>query len=475
MPLRHLLRHEWRLLRADRLLGATLVLFFLLFGYAVFNGATWVRFQEATLSGLAEAGDERARDVAAELRHIAEGGEPSSPFRDPRAPNVLGGQSNARPVGLPPGPLGALAVGQSDLLPFYHDVSIYTSEQAFLQNGEVENPLNLMVGRFDLAFVVVYLLPLLVLALSYNVLSGEREGGTLALTLAQPVSARGVVAAKLLFRALIVLIVAVGASVGGALLTGVEDVGRLALWSGIVSLYALFWLGLAAWVNALGRSSAWNATALIGAWLLVVVVVPASVSLAAGLLHPLPSRVEMISVQREASNAAVNRRSELLARYLEDHPEMAGGVVPDGANTAALAWAATEEVNRRLEEVAATYEERIEAQRRLVGRYRYASPALLTHSALLETAGTGDGRFAHFEAQVRAFADEWRAFFVPSILAGERMTADVVDRLPSFRYREEALARVLQRVLPPLAALLGFTALVAAPAMVRLARVRGAA
>ena len=107
----------------------------------------------------------------------------------------------ATPPRWPPVPLAALAVGQSDLLPYYYDVSIYTNESTFQQNGEVENPLNLMVGRFDLAFVVIYLLPLLVLALSYNVLSEEREQGTLALTLSQPVSARSVVAAKLWFRA----------------------------------------------------------------------------------------------------------------------------------------------------------------------------------------------------------------------------------------------------------------------------------
>lgn len=473
MVLRQILRHEWRLLRADRILGATLGLFLLFFVYALLNGVGWVRFQETTLADLAEAREERSLEVAGELQRIAQGGEPASPFRDPRAPNVLGGQGNAQPVALPPGPLATLAVGQSDLLPFYHDVSIYTNEQSFLQNGEVENPANLMVGRFDLAFVVVYLLPLLVLALGYNVLSGERERGTLALTLSQPVSARAVVGAKLLFRALLVLALALGASVGGGLLAGIQDVGRLALWSAVVGFYVLFWLALAAWVNALGRSSAWNATVLVGAWLLLVVVVPAAVNLTAGLLHPLPSRVEMITVQREASNEAVNRRSELLARYLEDHPEMAGGVVPDGANTAALAWAATEEVNRRLKEVAEGYESRLRSQRALVDRYRFASPALLAHSALLETAGTGDGRFSHFEDQVRGFAEEWRAFFVPSILAGERMTADVLGELPSFTYREEAPREVHARILPPLLTLFLFVALVTAPAVGRLSRIRG--
>jgi len=203
MTLRTVLRNEWRLLRADRALAVVLGVFALLFAYALANGLAWVDFQEETLAAAREGNAERVETLEAELQRIADGGQPSSPFRDPRSPSVLGGPSGAQTAVLDPGPLTALAVGQSDLLPYYYDVSIRTNESSFLQNGEIENPLNLLVGRFDLAFVVVYLLPLLILALSFNVLSGEREQGTLALTLAQPVSARGVVSAKLAFRAIL--------------------------------------------------------------------------------------------------------------------------------------------------------------------------------------------------------------------------------------------------------------------------------
>ena len=104
----------------------------------------------------------------------------------------------------------------------------------------------------------------------------------------------------------------------------------------------------------------------------------------------------------------------------------------------------------------------------------FASPALLAHSALLETAGTGDGRFTRFEEQVRAFVDEFRTFFVPAILAGERTSADVVRRLPCFTDDQDDPVAVRARVLPPLVALLLLMALVAAPALRGLGRVQGA-
>ena len=475
MTARTVIRNEWRLLMADRPLRIALGLFALLLVYALANGVVWTRFQERTVE-VAQAGNaERAQALARELADIENGAEPASRFSDPRLPNVLGGARGRHTAVLTPGPLTALAVGQSDLLPYYYDVNIYTNESSFHQNGEVESPLNLMVGRFDLAFVVVYLLPLLVLALSFNVLSEEREQGTLALTLSQPVSARGVVASKLAFRALLVVGMVLAVSLAGILVAGDFGApGRVLLWCAAVVAYALFWFVLAAWVNSLRRSSAWNATVLVGAWLVLVVVLPAAINIAAGLLHPLPSRVQMVTAQREASNEAVNQRSELLARYLEDHPEMAEGVVADEPGLGALAWAATDAVNRRLEEVTAEHDARRAEQIALVSRYRFLSPALLAQEVLIDAAGTGDARFAAFQSQVRVFAERWREFFVPAILASEQMNAGVLSDVPQFRLAAEASGDVARRAGVPLAVLIGLLGLVGAGAGVGLGRVRGA-
>lgn len=88
---------------------------------------------------------------------------------------------------LPPGLLAPLAIGQSDLLPYYFKVST-DSRETIMASNEIENPNRLLAGRFDLALVLIFLYPLLILALTYNMLSVEQEQGTLALVLSQPVS-----------------------------------------------------------------------------------------------------------------------------------------------------------------------------------------------------------------------------------------------------------------------------------------------
>ena len=48
--LARMMRHEARLLAADRTLWTVALLFGAMFGYAVANGLSWARFQEATLA-----------------------------------------------------------------------------------------------------------------------------------------------------------------------------------------------------------------------------------------------------------------------------------------------------------------------------------------------------------------------------------------------------------------------------------------
>ena len=475
--LRMIIRHEFKLLFArDRTVWVVAAVFLGFLAYALSNGVMWERSQRETIANLDQEEQQRLAAVAEELRGILAGAEPDAPWTDPRAPSVLGGGRGARHAALEPGPLTSLAVGQSDLLPYYYTVSIWTNDQSFLQNGEIENPINLMAGRFDLAFIVVFLLPLLVLALTYNVLSGERESGTLALTLSQPVGLPTVIVGKVAVRAAVVLLAALGISVIGALLvsttTGTLPWGALLLWTAAVVAYAAFWFVLAMIINAFGRPSSWNAMALIGAWLLLVVVVPVSVNIAANLLHPLPSRVEMITAQREASDEAVRERTALLARYYEDHPEMAQGTPLDTTNTAAAGYAAQQEVNRRMAEVVDRYDARLEAQRRIVSRYRFLSPALLAHEALHDAAGTGDARFHHFEEQVAQYADEWKAFFVPPLLAGETMQPDDVVGSPAFRYVEEPFGAVVARAALPVGILVILCGVAGAEAVRRLRRYR---
>jgi ABC-2 type transport system permease protein len=350
-----------------------------------------------------------------------------------------------------------VAVGQSDIYPYYVKVST-AGKETFLNNEEIENPLHLLSGRFDLAFVILYLYPLMILALSYNLLSEEKEARTLAMTLSQPVSLSRLVAGKIALRFSSVIVLAAGLSIigvvaAGADLTAPGALVRLALWIAIVVAYGAFWFALAVAVNGGGFGSATNAMILAGAWLGLVLVAPSLLNVTVKALHPVPSRVEMIDAIRVATRDASAKGSALMGRYFEDHPELAAPGV-NKEEFAALSFATQEEIERAVQPILVKFDTELSSQESLVDRYRFLSPAILTQTALNDVAGTGVQRYHHFLALTNQFHQTWRAWFIPKVAKRAKLTALDIDRLPAFEFREEPFPEVARRVLTSLVGLL---------------------
>jgi ABC-2 type transport system permease protein len=442
-------RHEWRMLSSDATLWIVVVVFLLAIGYGTFNGVRWNRFQTSAIA--AAEREERTRfethDAAIERLNRERSNVPA--FADPRNPASAGARFGARYAVLPPLPLAPLAIGQSDLLPYY--VKMTTDAKETVTGGvELENPQRLLSGRLDLAFVLIYLYPLLILAISYNLLSAEQEQGTLALLLSQPVSLRTVILAKVAVRfvalfAAILVLAACALAISGVDLTSPGAAARLLLWLSAIATYGVFWFTLAIAVTALGRSSATSAMLLAGAWLTLVVLLPSAFNLTATSLYPVPSRVEMVQAVREASDEANRQGSQLLAKYYEDHPELATGGAQQAMNDFnVIRVAVGAEVEQRVRPVLERYERQLSSQQAMIDRLRLLSPAILMQDAINDIAGTGTARHRHFMAQVGRYHEAWRAYFVPLILRKAQLPN--FASIPTFQWQEESLEQVMTRV-----------------------------
>ena len=457
-----ILLHEWRTLTADASIWSIVAIFALAIGYGTFNGARWIRFQQQAIEDAAREERGRFAQHEAAILRINSGELKVSPFADPRSPQVAGGRLAARYAVMPPAPLAALSIGQSDLLPYYFKITSDAKENV-TAGAEIENPHRLLTGRFDLAFVLIYLYPLLILAISYNILSSEKEQGTLALVLSQPVALRTLTIGKLTLRFAVFLVTIVALASIALTFAGVNPAGdgpgggstvlRVLLWLAAVVAYGLVWFALAVAVAAFGRPSSTNAMVLAACWLAFVVLVPSILNMAATTMYPVPSRVEMIQAVREASDDANANGSALLSKYYEDHPELAAGDAQQAMNDFNIIRVAVgSEVERRVRPVLDRYERQLAGQQRMVSRLRFLSPAILMQDALNDIAGTGMARHQHFMAQVADYHAAWRAYFVPLIF--KKAQLDSLSGIPAFRYTDEDGGRVAARVLLSLAGLL---------------------
>ncbi len=419
-----LLRLELRLLARDRSAWVLLVLFATALAYGIWNGSRLAERHRGVASELTRDSDQ----FLAQLRHHL-----TQQALDPKAVARHGTTAV-----LPPAPLPLLAAGQSDLSPGHESVVLWRLAAPADTRSDLANPSHLMAGRFDLAFVLVWLFPLFVLALVHDLAAADREGGTLRLALAQGIAPWQWLARRAFARSLPMLALASLATLMAGLLGGADGAGaRLALALGVVVAYGLFWVALALAVNAVARSAAGAATALGSAWVLLVLVAPTLLNVTVETIYPTPSRPELVAAARKASRDAENRGGELLHSFYRDHPELA----PPGQQTdfAAQHLAVQTEVGRAIEPVRQEFDTQLARQQAAVGRWRYLSPAIVTHEALTDLAGTGYWRHRAFREQVDTLRQAVADFYTPKIHRRESLTMADYERLPRFVFREETI------------------------------------
>jgi ABC-2 type transport system permease protein len=449
--LRNELRFEGRRLVAPGGRRSVLVVAFAMAAFSAWTAADWRGFQrrvlddfEAEASRLHQAYLGDAARAMAERRPI----DLASPL------HPVAAYWKRVHVAESPAPASALAVGQSDLLPYYA-VFNGIQDQVLQFAAEIQNPSHLALGRLDPAFWAAVLLPTLLIAFSYDLVAEEREAGRLPLLGLSAIGLRRLFLARVLYRAGVVAALSLlGAATtlpalepASLLLGGLTS---LALAAGLFVLHVLAWAALAFWVASLGRSSSFGALLLTGLWVASAFAVPALIQTGAELRHPTPSRsqeaVDLVRTESQADRA----RDAALADLLAERPDLATPGDPARQAAVKIEWypgflAYQRAVSRQEQALARSFRERILAQERLIDRWRFLSPPLGVSRALQSLAGSAYEDRARFVAELASYRARRRDAYLGTLFRNEVVTPAEVEALPSFVARPAApdVARVL--------------------------------
>jgi ABC-2 type transport system permease protein len=229
-----------------------------------------------------------------------------------------------QPTWDPPSDLAFAALGSRDIAPAMLRVRALALEGQIYEN-EAANPELALPGRFDLAFVVVYLAPLVLIALLHDLWSGEREAGRLYALSALPRARRRLWLPRIAVRvagvlAALLLPFAVGAAITGTTLP------RALAFAGLITLVVAFWTLVILLVARRGSLSAVNAAALAASWFALTLVAPAAANLAINAAVPVPDGAALARENREEVHAGWDRpRDATMQRFLALYPEHAAG------------------------------------------------------------------------------------------------------------------------------------------------------
>lgn len=364
--------------------------------------------------------------IAPDRPLVAQGIDPASPAK------LANGDASFR-IGLPPVSAAALALGTAALLPQSIEVSTRTRHTQSA-NQALANPALASSGSFDLAFVVVVLMPLVAIALAWRLQAHDRELGTWRLIGAVPGAARGLFLAAMLLR--LALLCCAPLLAGALAVFGFTGFGGDAwlAWGNyalIVLLYALLWLALAGLLNLIPARSATLALSLVGLWLVAVFGVP--VGIASGA-EALPSRLATI-VELRALDAVSRVDGEALEEgYRSGHPEaMPGESTPQKGDYRIRLFSTQLAFDIKAAPIVAKVDAAVARENERVERLSWLSPALAAQVALEQLAGNDLRRHQRFMLQVDAYQARWRDYFRPLVLSMRNMRAADYDAIPRFQ------------------------------------------
>ncbi|PWL39021.1 hypothetical protein DKG77_12405 [Flagellimonas aquimarina] len=425
--LKVLVRNGWIQLLSLLLLG--------LFCFAAFNGSEKVEKRKLDIQAAKTEVRESDHDMLMLLDSVEQGMEVSaSRWTIPTSPTAVGNY-HPRVADMSPKPLAFIAMGQSDLFTHYVKPTM-TGDDFTLNFTEITNPVQQLFGSFDLSFVIVYLLPLIIIAFSYNVLSAERESGSLKLLASQPISLRNWVLQKISLRffwvALLTIVILTLVMMFFGTNTNLKDWFSIL---GITIAYMLFWFTMAFLVNLQTGSSSKNAIILLGLWVVFVLLVPSVLNQLGSTLYPMPSRTLMINEMRNLKAQTVKRQDEILDNFLRDHPEYAINDPNQNRKFYHRYVAAQKLVKEELKPIINKFEQQLQKQQAWISQLRWISPAIVTQQSLSTNAGTSTADYENYRGQVIQFAEAWRTHLVPFLYNNQSFTSKDYDHLPVFTYQ----------------------------------------
>jgi ABC-2 type transport system permease protein len=315
--------YEWKHFIRSPFKIVALFLFIIASLYGLHNGATLYQKQRAEIEKINQKAEEQKQKIIA-YYDKGEKSPPNRPWIDFTTPfwaiwNVPTYHFKM------PSPAMVYSIGQAEQYGFYKQISVWASPYDADMAEEISNPERTQTGTLDYSFALLFLLPLLLLILIYNIKSAESEQGFLPLIYVQTASKNKWLLARVLFYVALLTIINLALLLYGAILTGVFETAKDAF--GLMLLYTvvylLFWSILYFIILKSGKTIIENSLKMVGVWLLVTFIMPATVHQWVSISKPINLMTDFIDAQREGPEERFEQADSLkLQQLFSLYPEL---------------------------------------------------------------------------------------------------------------------------------------------------------
>ena len=400
--------YEWKHFIRSPFKVVALVLFVLASLYGLHNGASLYHDQIAEIQRINESIDEE-RQKYNDFYDEGKKGPEDRPWIDLTTPFWAIWYNGVYHFKTP-SPAQVYSIGQAEQYGFYKRVTFWASPYDADMTKEIANPERLQIGTLDFTFALLFLLPLLLLILLYNLKSLEVEQGFLPLIEVQTASNNVWLLSRTTFYVGLLFAVIIGLLLYGAILTDVFSLAGAAFRQMLFYsfLYLIFWSLINYFILRSGTSIMGNTLKMVGIWMLFAIIIPAAVHQWISIEKPANLMMDFIDANRDEQEKLFQQPDSVLqAKLGAMYPEiMDSRVARDSSkHTQAMSNSASALANKLVKESIELLEADADAKNGLIRSTLWFNPVTFFQNQFNRITQTHYDDYQNYRDKIQAMID----------------------------------------------------------------------
>ena len=324
-----------------------------------------------------------------------------------------------------PSPSMVFSIGQSEQYGFYKRITFNSSPYDNDLSEEIANPERLQIGTFDFSFALLFLLPLVLVILLFNVKSNEIEQGFMSLIEVQVTSRNSWIIARVGFYSFLALLVSYGLILYGSfLITSFQPIKTAMVTMMLYTFfYILFWSTLFLFIIIKNKNLLSIILKMSFSFILFVFVTPGIVHQLLSINYPVNLMTDIIDVRDQRQELygkphdAINSQLKIIYPQIEN-----GSIMSDSLKVkAALSQSIPALVNSLKKNKIGIVENEIQSKIEFVNKFNIINPIVFFQNRINFLSETHYDNYKAYRDDIQTLIDKQIDVLIEDLWSGRKV------------------------------------------------------
>ena len=324
-----------------------------------------------------------------------------------------------------PSPSMVFSIGQSEQYGFYKRITFNSSPYDNDLSEEIANPERLQMGTFDFSFALLFLLPLVLVILLFNIKSNEIEQGFMSLIEVQVTSRNSWIVARVGFYSFLALLMSYGLILYGSLLMTSPQPIKTSIASMMLYtfFYVLFWSTLFLLIIIKNKNLLSIILQMSFSFIMFAFVTPGIIHQLLSINYPVNLMTDLIDVRDQRQELYAQPHDVINSQLKIIYPQIENASIIDDSLKvkSVLSQSIPALLNNIKKKNIGIVEEEIQSKIDFVNKFNIVNPIVFFQNKINAVSETHYDNYQSYRNEIQTLIDKQIDILIEDLWAGRKV------------------------------------------------------